>query len=113
MSTEVDNRVVSMQFDNKRFEKNVSDSLSTLDKLKKSLKLDGATKGLQEVDAAAKKVDFSGMSKAVDTVNSRFSALSVMAVTALANILTLLYLIRLICLPFPCAWKGTDAHIGK
>lgn len=86
MSNEVDNRVVSMQFDNQRFEKNVATSLKTLDKLKTSLKLDGATKGLAEVDAAAKKIDLSGLSKSVETVGVKFSSLKVMAVTALANI---------------------------
>ena len=86
MSTQVDNRVVSMQFDNKRFESNVSDSMKTLDKLKQSLKLDGATKGLEEIDRAAKKTDLSSLSKSVDTIQSKFSALSVMAITALTNI---------------------------
>ena len=86
MSNQVDNRVVSMQFDNQRFEKNVATSLNTLDKLKQSLKLDGATKGLESVDAAAKKLDMSALGKAVDTVNSRFSALGIMGVTALTNI---------------------------
>ena len=85
-SKQVDNRVVSMEFDNKRFEKNVETSLNTLDKLKKSLKLDGATKGLEEVDRAAKKLDMSTLNTAVETVNSRFSALGIMGVTALTNI---------------------------
>ena len=40
MSTTVDERVVSMKFDNKQFESNVQTSLGTLDKLKRSLKLD-------------------------------------------------------------------------
>ena len=85
-STQVDNRVVSMEFDNKRFETNVETSLNTLDKLKKSLKLDGATKGLEEVDKAAKKLDMSVLNKAVETVSSRFSTLGIMGVTALTNI---------------------------
>jgi tape measure domain-containing protein len=86
MSNQVDNRVVSMEFDNKRFEKNVETSISTLDKLKKSLKLEGATKGLEEVDRTAKKIDMSGLSNAVETINSRLSALGIMGVTALTNI---------------------------
>ena len=39
MSKQVDERVVSMQFDNKNFERNVQTTLSTLDKLKQSLNL--------------------------------------------------------------------------
>ena len=86
MSRTVDERVVSMQFDNKQFENNVQTSLSTLDKLKQSLNLSGAAKGFENIGSAAKSINFSGLSGAVDTVKERFSALEVMAVTALANI---------------------------
>ena len=86
MGKEVDQRVVEMRFDNKQFEENAKTSMSTLDKLKKSLRLDGATKGLENVDAAAKKVDMKGLSGAVETIRVKFSALEVMGVTALANI---------------------------
>lgn len=86
MSTTIDQRVVEMQFDNKQFEKNVATSMSTLDKLKQSLNLTGAAKGLENVGTAAKNCDMSGLSGAVQTVQARFSTLEVMAVTALANI---------------------------
>lgn len=86
MSKTIDERVVEMRFDNKQFESNVQTSLSIIEKLKKSLDMDGATKGLESIDSAAKKVDMSGLGSAVETVKTRFSALEVMAVTALANI---------------------------
>ncbi len=86
MSTTVDERVVEMRFDNKQFETNVQTSLSTLDKLKQSLDLDGAAKGLENLGDAAKKCDFSTLSSSVETVRSKFSALEVMAMTALSNI---------------------------
>lgn len=86
MSNVIEQKVVEMRFDNKQFENNVQTSLSTLDRLKKSLNLEGATKGLENVDAASKKLNFSGLSSAVETVQAKFSAFEVMAVTALANI---------------------------
>lgn len=86
MSTTIDNRVVEMQFDNKNFENNVKTTLGTLDKLKQSLNLSGASKGLENVSAAAKKCDLAPMGSAVETIRYKFSALEVMAVTALANI---------------------------
>ena len=86
MSKTVDERVVSMQFDNKQFEANVQTSMSTLDKLKQKLDFKGASKGLENVNAAVKNVNMSGLSSAVETVGMKFSALQVMAVTALANI---------------------------
>ncbi len=86
MSKTIDQKVVEMRFDNSQFEKNVSTSMSTLDKLKKSLKLDGAAKGLESVNAAAKNFDISNISNGVETVKAKFSSLQVMAVTALGNI---------------------------
>ena len=86
MSTTVDQRVVQMEFDNKNFEKNVDSTLSLLDKLKQKLRFDGATKGLENVENAAKKVNLSPVAKAAETISSKFSALEVMSVTALANI---------------------------
>lgn len=86
MSTTIDTRVVEMQFDNKHFERNVSTTMSTLDKLKQRLNFTGASKGLDEVGTAAKNVNMSGLGTAVDTVKTKFSALQVMGVTALANI---------------------------
>lgn len=88
MSTTIDSRVVEMRFDNKQFESNVQTSLSTLDKLKSSLNMNGATKGFEQIDNAAKKVNMSGLGNAVESVRLKFSALEVMAVTALSNITT-------------------------
>lgn len=86
MSTTIDQRVVEMKFDNQNFERNVQTSLSTLDKLKQGLNLSGAAKGLDSVSAAASRCNMSGLSGAIDTVHTKFSALQVMGVTALANI---------------------------
>ena len=86
MSTTIDNRVVEMQFNNERFERNVRTSMSTLEKLKQSLNLTGAAKGFENIDAASKRMNFSGLGSAVETIHSKFSALEVMGITALANI---------------------------
>lgn len=81
MSKTVDERVVSMEFDNDRFEKNVSTSLSTLDKLKKALRLDGATKSLEEVDSS-----FNKFTAVVEASKEKWGALEVVAVGALLKI---------------------------
>ena len=86
MSRSIDEKVVEMRFDNQNFEKNVSTSMSTLEKLNKSLRLNGATKGFQDIDSASRKVNMSGLGSAVEAVQAKFSALSVVGVTALANI---------------------------
>lgn len=86
MSKTIDERVVQMQFDNKQFESATATTMSTIDKLKQKLNFTGAGKGLESISSAAKKVDMSSLGTAVETVGSKFSALEVMGVTALANI---------------------------
>lgn len=86
MSKVVDERVVQMQFDNAQFEKGVQTSMSSIEKLKKGLRFDGATKGLESIESAAKKVNFNPIGSAVQSLGQKFSALEVMGVTALVNI---------------------------
>ena len=88
MSKTIDERVVEMRFDNRQFESNVKTSMSTLERLKQALKFPGASKSLESVGSAAKKVDFSGMSRGIETVNARFSTLQVVGMTALSNLTT-------------------------
>lgn len=86
MSTTIDEKVVELKFDNSSFEKNVDTSISTIDKLKDSLNFEGATKGLEDVSSAVKSVDMSELGDSVDTVQVKFSALQVIAVSALSTI---------------------------
>ncbi len=86
MSTEIEQRVVEMRFDNKHFEKNVGQTMTTLEKLKAKLNLSGASKGLENLNRASNNVNMSGLAKGVETVGTKFSAMEVIGVTALANI---------------------------
>ena len=86
MSKQVDEKVVSMQFDNKQFEEAARTSMSTLDKLKSKLKLDGAAKGFEEIDGAASKVKFTGLISGLESVAHKFTALDVLSFTVMQNI---------------------------
>ena len=86
MSREVDSRVVEMQFNNENFEKNTKKTIGTIDKLMEKLQFKGAEKGFEKLDAAAEDVDFSTMQRSLDTLESKFSALNIVATTALMNI---------------------------
>ena len=86
MSKKVDERVVEMRFDNAQFESATKQTMSTLERLKTALKFPSSSKSLDSISAAAKKVDFSGMSKGIETVNAKFSAMQVVGMTALSNI---------------------------
>ena len=86
MSKQVEERVVSMKFQNDDFKSKTSQTVSLLDKLKKALKLDGASKGLENVSSSAKKIDLSNASNSAEGLKDKFSALEVVGVTALVNI---------------------------
>lgn len=86
MSTEIEQRVVQMKFDNKEFEARTKDTMSTLDKLKEKLRFDKVQDGFKNITSAAKNVDMSALSTAVETTRFKFSALEVVAITALSNI---------------------------
>lgn len=86
MSREVDSRVVEMQFNNENFEKNTKRTIGTIDKLMEKLQFKGAERGFEKLDAAAEDVDFSTMQRSLDTLESKFSALNIVATTALMNI---------------------------
>lgn len=51
MSTEINNQVVQMTFDNKQFEKGAADTMKTIDKLKVSLNFSGVKDGLKHISA--------------------------------------------------------------
>ena len=86
MSRTIDERIVSMQFDNRQFESNVQTSLGTIDKLKQSLNFKSASKGLEELDAASRRVDMSVLGNAAHTVGLKFSAMYTVADQAFRNI---------------------------
>ena len=64
-SKAIDERVVQMQFDNSKFEKNVQESIGTIDKLKKSLNFKDSVNNLDELDKSAE-----GVSKGFDDVGN-------------------------------------------
>ena len=86
MSRTVDERIVSMQFDNENFEQNVRTSMSTLEKLKQSLNLKGAAKGIDDLNAATKRVDMSGIARGVEQCSLKFNALYTISDQVLRNI---------------------------
>ena len=85
----IDNRIVNMQFNNRGFESGVSTTLNSLKKLNESLKMKDASKGLTDISDSLNKVNgsgLSGLSRGVEAITSKFSALGVVATTALVNI---------------------------
>lgn len=82
----VDNRVVRMEFDNAQFEARIKQTLASLSQLDKALKLEGAQKGLTDVNDAASRMNFGALNSAVHGVGASFLAMSTVAITALATV---------------------------
>jgi tape measure domain-containing protein len=82
----IDNRVVSISFDNAAFQKNVQDTIKSLDDLKTKMNFGESTSGFSDLTKAAQTVNLSSISTAVDGIASKFSAMGAVAFTALQNI---------------------------
>lgn len=86
MSQTIDQKVVEMKFDNSNFETNVKESMSTLDKLKSSLDLEGSAEGFKNLSKAAKDVSFDGLNGGIEDVKVHFSSLEIIGKRVLENI---------------------------
>lgn len=82
----VDKRVVSMAFDNASFERKMSETIKSLDKLRASLDLASTGKGLDQLSEAGRRFNLGGMNAAVDGVSAKFLALATVGITVLSNI---------------------------
>lgn len=88
MANSIDKRIVEMQFDNSRFERNVNQSISTLDRLKESLNFSGSAKGFEDLERSANKINFSGLEKSISNIEHRFSTLGIVGATVVSNLTT-------------------------
>lgn len=77
MATEIDNKVVSMRFDNSQFEQNVQKSIATLQRLKDSLNLDSSAKSLTNLENKMSDLDVSGVNRAAQSASKAFSSFGV------------------------------------
>lgn len=66
MSDVLDTKVVELKFNNKDFEKNVKESLSTIEKLKKSLNFNNVTTAIQTLNSALQLKNLSNINKEVN-----------------------------------------------
>lgn len=86
MSKTIERSVVEMQFDNSNFERNVQQSMSTIDKLKEKLSFDNSDKALKGLERAANNVDLSGLAGTIETISSKFSTMGIVGMTTVSRI---------------------------
>jgi len=82
----VDERIVSMKFDNSEFEAGATKAIDILDKLKDTLKFDGAESGVENLKKSLSGFDTNGVSSSLETVKGGFSALEQVGIGALRRI---------------------------
>ena len=82
----IDKRIVEMQFDNKQFEKGVKDTVSSLSDLKKGLDLSGSSKNLADLQAQGDKFSLANIATSVQSLSDRFSTFGIIGMTVLHNL---------------------------
>ena len=75
MPSNKDERIVSMQFENEKFEKGVAHTMNTLEKLKASLSFKGIDKAFEKISMSASNVKFDGLEDSIVVTSQKFNAL--------------------------------------
>lgn len=88
MSRTIDEKVVEMKFDNSNFEQNVKQSMNSMERLKSSLNFDGTTKNITSLNKSINDINVSPIGSAIESVQIKFSALEIAAMTVVSNITT-------------------------
>lgn len=74
----IDNRIVQMQFNNRQFESGAKTTLSTLDRLKKALNFSGIKTGVDTLGASINKaLNMSGVASGIENLNNKFSTMGI------------------------------------
>ena len=89
MAKNVEKRIVQMEFDNKNFERNANQSMSTLERLKRHLEFKGAEKGFENIKRASENLKLdTRIGGSLEKVKVGFSAMGVVGATVLSNLTT-------------------------
>lgn len=82
----IDDRIVSLKFDNQQFEQKIAATMASLDQLSAKIAQIGTNQGFSQVAAAANSVDLTNIATGVDKVSSRFDALGAIAFSVIQKV---------------------------
>lgn len=85
MSSTIDTRVVQIQFDNTEFERNVQQTINSLERLN-SLLDEKSPGGIDTLSSTINSTDFSNISSGVEAIKDRFSTLGIIGMTVLQRL---------------------------
>lgn len=87
MSTEIEQRIVEMKFDNKGFSDGVKDTLKDLDELNKGLEFKGGQEGLKELQRSASNVEFSTILNGIQSINDNLENMQSVGFRVFTNLI--------------------------
>ena len=83
---EIEDRVVSIKFDNKNFAKNAQETMGMLDKLKEKMSFKGATDGFNALQAAQKNVNFRTLSDGISSITNKLSVMGAVGFSVIQSL---------------------------
>ncbi len=86
MARTIDERIVQMTFNNEEFERRAGTTISTLEKLKGALDFNKMSTSFTGLQKSVNKVDFSGLTNGLTSINNGFNAMEQIATGALRRI---------------------------
>lgn len=86
MSNTVDNKVVSMEFDNKQFEAGIKETITSLDNLKQALQFNTQVTGLNTLQQHFNSFSLGNIESAVESLSNRFSTLGIVGMNVISNL---------------------------
>ena len=87
----VEERVVEMRIDNRKFESGANKTISTLEKLQRALKLKSDTQAVDDLQKSIDKFDTSPMTSGLEKIEAHFSALEVAGLRVIQNLTDSVY----------------------
>ena len=82
----IEERVVKMQFDNSQFERRVKTTINSLNDLKKASNLKGAADGMEELQRVANAFSLAKISTGVESLQKRFSTFGIVGMRVIQNV---------------------------
>jgi tape measure domain-containing protein len=84
----IDDKVVAMSFESSKFESGVNRAIASLELLKKALNFPSAGKGLDDINAAAKRVDMGHIAQGVEKIKGALESLRLVAIGVMSQLAT-------------------------
>lgn len=85
-SGSIDDKIVSIKFDNQQFAQKIAETISSLDQLTTKLSVMGAGNGFSGIQSAANSVNFSNIASGIDNISSKFGAMGAIGFSAIQQV---------------------------